>query len=125
LTYLRSPISIHVGFVLHSNPSIFLPPNMTLGIGCCGRSAPAGSEGPGTRLTGRDEESRSVRRVESVLVGCACLPLACADEKRFWRQLTSGEMKLTGMRSSVPFLGAARVLPAQMRRAILAPSIWS
>lgn len=35
-------------------------PSMARGMGCCGKIAPAGSVGPGSRCTGMDEEmSRS------------------------------------------------------------------
>jgi hypothetical protein len=42
---------------------------MTFGKGCCGSVAPAGSEGPGIMLIGREEERMSDRRRERVLVG--------------------------------------------------------
>jgi hypothetical protein len=68
--YLRSPISIHAGFVILSNPSVLpFPPNMTLGSGCCGNVEPAGSDGPGIRLTGRDDWRISVIKKEAVFVG--------------------------------------------------------
>jgi hypothetical protein len=54
---------------MHSNPLTFGPPNITLGKGCCGRVAPAGSDGPGMRLMGNAEERISERTSERVLVG--------------------------------------------------------
>lgn len=69
-THVRPPTSIQAGFVLHSKPSIFFPPNMTFGRGCCGSVTPEGSPGPGRMLMGNDDDKRSDKSVERVLVGC-------------------------------------------------------
>lgn len=85
-TYLLPPTSIHVGFVSHSSPSVFaLPPNKIFGKGCWGRVAPAGSDGPGIRWIGRDEERRSAKSVARVFVGWLGKRGLEVELKRFWR----------------------------------------
>jgi hypothetical protein len=57
---------------------------MTLGNGCCGNVEPAGSDGPGMRLTGRDDWRISVIKREAVLVGCDKRGSRTEALNRFW-----------------------------------------
>jgi hypothetical protein len=57
---------------------------MTFGNGCCGKVEPAGSDGPGMRLTGREDCRISVMRSEAVFVGCDSRGSRTDALKRFY-----------------------------------------
>lgn len=79
-----------------SKPSVLvLPPNITLGSGCCGKVVPDGSAGPGIRLIGSAEPSMSASTSEAALVGCDNSGSRVAALKRFYAQCQPQQTTVT------------------------------
>lgn len=75
---------------------------------------------------GNDDDKRSDKSVERVLVGCEEYSGFALALKRFCRQLAPmSERRRTGFLSSSPRIGVVNVFPARMSRAIRDPSICS